>query len=342
MTLIHSDPVMQALAYPFEQGRAVFPDSGPILLGNAIPQPGPWTGDRSTVWQWWKSYASAFEKAGFQVISQDLNKNQKFSITLLRLPRQREEAQYLMASAWAALEKGGLFMAAASNNAGGSRLEKDLSPYFPDLQATAKYKCRIVWCHKAQQELPSEWMSAGTMRKDPGTGRWTQPGLFSWDRLDPATAMLLPLIPSGLKGRVADLGCGTGVIADHLLKYNPDIAAMICIDADARALEACRKTVTESHPNRVVEYCWIDLSQPVNIASVDTVIMNPPFHAEKIQAITLGQSFIKNAATMLKAGGSLWVVANAHLPYEPTLREHFKTVEKCHEAHGFKVIHAVV
>jgi 16S rRNA (guanine1207-N2)-methyltransferase len=337
-----SDPVMQALAYPFDRDLASLPEEGRILLANPAPGAGgPWAAARTSVWQWWKGPASAFEGGGFRLVSGDPDGDEMFGAVVLRLPRQREEAQHVMASAWAVLEPGGLFIVAAANDAGGARLEKDLRPFLPDLQSASKHKCRIVWAQKDKQVLPKEWVSRGQLQKHGDPGIWTRPGLFSWDRIDMATGMLLPLLPDGLKGRVADLGCGTGIIANHVLKHNPDVKTMLCMDADVRAVEASRRNLGERHAGRDIEYHWTDLSQPQKFTPVDAVIMNPPFHAEKTLAIALGQSFIRNSAAMLKSGGTLWMVANAHLPYEPILQQAFKNVEKVHEGQGFKIIKAV-
>lgn len=334
---------MQALAYPFDRDLASLPDTGEILLVNPLEGRGPWSAERTKVWQWWKGPAAACESAGLQLIPGDLPADEKFDSVLLRLPRQREEAQFAMASAWRALEEGGLFMAAAANDAGGARLEKDLRDFLPGLQSASKHKCRVIWAYKSKDMpgLPQEWIVRGQLSKHGDPGVWTRPGLFSWDRIDVATDMLLTRLPANMSGRVADLGCGTGIIANHVLKNNPNIKAMLCMDADARAVEACEKNLAERHPAREIACQWVDLSQQQAFSPVDTVIMNPPFHAEKTLAIELGRSFIRNAAAMLKSGGALWMVANAHLPYEPVLQQSFKNIEKIHEGRGFKIIRAV-
>lgn len=336
-----SDPVMQALAYVFDRDLAKMPEGGRLLIANALPGQGPWDAQCASVWQWWKGPAETFEKDGYTVLTDSPGNQNKFSAVLLRLPRQRAEAQFVMASAWEALEVGGLFVAAAANDAGGARLEKDLQDILPVLQNASKHKCRVVWTTKTDQVFPEAWLQRGLLHKHAGSNAWTQPGLFSWDRVDLATGILLSLLPTGLKGVVADLGCGTGIIANHVLIHNPDVKTLVCMDADARALEACRKNLEERHQGRAAEYHWVDLSRVQKFPAVDMVIMNPPFHAEKTLAIALGQSFIGNAGAMLKPGGALWLVANAHLPYEPILQKTFKSVEKIHEGRGFKIIKAV-
>lgn len=340
MKTISADAVMQALVYPFERGLAVFP-GGRSLLVNPAPGNGPWAAGQTVVWQWWKAPADHFSNNGFTVQPVLTDSAGPFSAVLLRLSRQREEAQYCMARAWAMLRPGGLFMAAAANDAGGKRLEDDLGEVLHDVQASAKHKCRIAWVIKGDDDLPARWADAGAMRIHDKTGMWTQPGLFSWDRNDAATSLLLSCLPDDFRGRVADPGCGTGVIADHVLQHCSGIDRMLCYDADARAVEACRRNLAARHPGRAADCAWVDLSVSQSLAIVDAVVMNPPFHAEKAQNVGLGQSFIGNASAMLRPGGALWMVANAHLPYEELLARQFKTVEKITQAQGFKVIRAV-
>ena len=112
-----ADPVMLALSYPFERFGLDWPDDGRILLVNAVPCAGPWSADRGTAWQWWKGLADSFAANGYTVAAADAPSG-PFSAALVRLPRQRDEAQYVMATAHAALDVGGLFVVAAANDDG--------------------------------------------------------------------------------------------------------------------------------------------------------------------------------------------------------------------------------
>jgi 16S rRNA (guanine1207-N2)-methyltransferase len=69
--------------------------------------------------------------------------------------------------------------------------------------------------------------------------------------------------------------------------------------------------------------------------------MNPPFHDAGTEDKQLGQTFIRQAASLLRKGGTLWLVANRHLPYEALLTELFRTVTPRADQGGFKVIEAV-
>ena len=73
---------------------------------------------------------------------------------------------------------------------------------------------------------------------------------------------------------------------------------------------------------------------------VDAVVCNPPFHTARAADPGLGAGFIRAAAKMLHPGGTLWLVANRHLPYEQALREHFGDVAEIGGDTRFKILTA--
>ncbi|MGZ9108911.1 MAG: class I SAM-dependent methyltransferase [Micavibrio sp.] len=334
------DPAMLALLHPFARDLRAAPQ-GRVLLVNPAPVPGLSIFPDADIWQWWKNLAEPLEGSGTILPADGPGREQVYDGVLVRLPRQREEAQFVMETAFDRLKPGGVFVAAAANDSGGGRLEGDLAASLPDLQSASKHKSRIVWAtKKAGVALPQAWRDKGVLQKHPKTGFWTQPGLFSWDRVDPATALLLPHLPHDRSGVVADMGCGYGVIVDHILRTNPGFKKAICIDADARALIAAHRNLAERHPGCDIDYHWVDLAGGFKHSPVDLVVMNPPFHIEKALAVSVGQAFIAKACALLKQGGDLFMVANAHLPYEQILQHSFGKVEKLHEGQGFKIFRA--
>jgi 16S rRNA (guanine1207-N2)-methyltransferase len=70
--------------------------------------------------------------------------------------------------------------------------------------------------------------------------------------------------------------------------------------------------------------------------------MNPPFHDGGAEDRSLGRAFVDSAATMLKPGGVLRMVANVALPYESLLADRFSRVIQLARAEGYKVLEAVV
>ena len=146
--------------------------------------------------------------------------------------------------------------------------------------------------------------------------------------------LLSQFIPSDLSGHVSDFGCGYGYLSKFISDRCPNVRNLSAIDADAYALEICAANVPRA---RIIH---TDLTQHQNLAQFDVIIMNPPFHDGKKNEPDLGLGFIQTASAHLKEGGNLYMVANAHLPYEKTLHNLFSKTEKLAEQKGFKIFKA--
>ena len=127
------------------------------------------------------------------------------------------ERDYVLAQALRVLKPGAPLTAFAPKDKGGSRLRKALEAFGCDVREDARKHHRF--CHTVRPEGPlglDEAIAAGSPHLLPELGLWSQPGVFSWDRIDPGSARLLALLPK-LAGRGADLGCGIGVLASQIL-----------------------------------------------------------------------------------------------------------------------------
>jgi 16S rRNA (guanine1207-N2)-methyltransferase len=85
---------------------------------------------------------------------------------------------------------------------------------------------------------------------------------------------------------------------------------------------------------------WADATRFIPDRRVEAVVMNPPFHSGRTGDPSLGAAFIKAAAGMLTLSGTLWMVANRHLPYEAVLSATFREVAEVGGDGRFKVIRA--
>ncbi len=246
------------------------------------------------------------------------------------------ERRYAIARGLAALAPDAPFTILAPKDRGGSRLGEELRAFGCTFEETGKRHHRI--CAGRKPAAPTgvaEAVEAGRPRLVEGLGLWSQPGVFSWDRLDPGTAVLLDHLPA-LAGRGADFGCGIGVLAKAALA-SAKVKAVTLIDIDRRAVDAARRNVEDAR----AEIRWADLKTGMTgLANLDFVVMNPPFHLGGNEDQALGQGFVQRAATALRRGGVLWLTANRHLPYETVLKPLFARVETRAEARGFKIIEA--
>ncbi|PXW63741.1 methyltransferase [Methylobacterium sp. B4] len=255
---------------------------------------------------------------------------------VLLAPPGTMERRYALALAIRALRPGARLVALAPKDKGGSRLAKELRGFGLAVSDEARRHHRI--CTATRPEAPEgiePAISGGAPRHIDNLALCTQPGIFSWDRLDPGSALLLRHLPT-LSGRGADLGCGLGILARAVLK-SEKVAALALVDIDRRAIEMARRNVGEARAS----FHWADLrgSEPA-LSGLDFVVTNPPFHDGGAEDQSLGRTFIARAAAALRPGGTLHLVANAHLPYEAPLRAAFRTVTPTVTEGGYKLFEA--
>jgi len=247
------------------------------------------------------------------------------------------ERRFALAHALRALRPGAALTVLAPNDKGGTRLAKELDAFGCTVADTARRHHRI--CTTARPKKLNglaEAIAAGAPRLIPETGLWSQPGIFSWDRLDPGSALLLEHLPP-LAGTGADFGCGIGVLARAALTSST-VQRLALVDIDRRAIDAARRNIDDPR----ADLRWADLRDPaLRFEGLDFVLMNPPFHDGGAEDKALGQFFIQRAATALRPGGTCWLTANRHLPYEGVMKPLFSRMTLKADAGGFKVYEAV-
>jgi 16S rRNA (guanine1207-N2)-methyltransferase len=242
------------------------------------------------------------------------------------------ERRYVLALALRALKPGAPLAAMAPKDKGGGRIGAELKAFGCTVTDTGKRHQRLCQTHRPDAPTGlDEAIAAGALRLDPALGEWTQPGLFSWDRPDSGTALLLSVLPR-LTGAGADLGCGGGRIARAVLA-KPGVTSLDLIDLDRRAIDAARRNVEDPR----ARFHWADARTAPLPEKLDFVVMNPPFHDGGQEDRSLGQDFIRRSHALLRKGGEAWLVANRHLPYEPVLTPLFTRVELKADSGGFKV-----
>lgn len=256
---------------------------------------------------------------------------------VMRAPANTLERRHEMALALRALRPGAGFVVLAANDKGGTRLARELAQFGVEVSDQPRHHHRICTGRRPTDLVGiDEALRQGALRLDPALGLESQPGLFSWDRIDAGTALLMRVLPK-LAGRIGDFGCGYGVLARAVLQSDA-VTALTGFDIDRRAVKAARSNVPDARFDAV----WRDVaSQGAGIAALDAIVMNPPFHRAGIEDQALGLAMIERAADALRPGGDLWLTANRHLPYEAVLKRRFRTVRLVVEADGFKVFQAI-
>jgi 16S rRNA (guanine1207-N2)-methyltransferase len=255
---------------------------------------------------------------------------------IMYAPPSTIERRYVLARMLNTLAVGAPLTALAPNDKGGNRIATELEAFGCDVVSESRSHHRIVTTTRpATLTGTEEAIVQGDLQQHIAHGLWTQAGVFSWDRMDAGSTLLLKHLPA-LRGHGADLGCGIGVLARAALQ-SPDVQSLACVDIDRRAINAARKNL----PDARAQFLWADIrGSELPLQSLDFVVMNPPFHDTGIEDKSLGQAFVTRAAALLKTGGALWCVANRHLPYEALFASHFTRAETIADAEGYKIIRA--
>lgn len=177
-----------------------------------------------------------------------------------------------------------------------------------DLVAPNTYGTLGSWVREYQLALGGQRLSIASL-----------PGVFSQGRIDIGTAFLLEHVELPESGDVLDFGCGSGVIGAFVKSVRP-LCNVTLVDSNAFAI-VCSTRTFAGNSLSAVRIVPSDVFSSLG-DSYDFIISNPPFHqgiGTDYEAVT---KFISEAAHHLRDHGTLVIVANKFLKYEPLLSQH--------------------
>ena len=254
----------------------------------------------------------------------------RYSLSIVLLPRAKAQARARLA--WAAAVTDGPVIVDGDKTDGIESVLKDLRKRGVVSAPLSKAHGKLFSFDPAAFDL-SDWAEGAPQEIEEGFV--TLPGVFSADGIDPASRALAEALPEDLGKHVIDLGAGWGYLSARALERE-SIERIELVEADHAALDCARINVPDA---RAVMH-WDDALRFRPERRADTVIMNPPFHQGRKGAPELGQGFIATAAACLKPDGTLYMVANRHLPYEGVLAQSFAHVEEFGGDGRFKLLAA--
>ncbi len=337
-----NENISSLLFYPFDKEQIAYPNyDAKTLFWGAQYFYGIEKFKNIDCVQSFKPDAALWEGHGIKIQS-ELLQQERYQNIFCHLPKQKESALYMLAQSLDYLEDNGLLVAVAANDAGGKKIESWMKELGANPTSLSKSKCRIVWAYKntRDQQKIDFYISKGAQQNMniDGLNFMSQPGIFGWDKIDKGSKLLIQNLPPKLEGKGADFGCGYGYLSSQVLKKHTNINKLYALDADYNALQCAKKNLAHYQENIDIEYDWVDLTVPQkDLRNLDWIVMNPPFHEGKQAKNEVGHNFIKQAAQCLKKSGSLYMVANSHLPYEKLLDKLFSNVHKVSEEQGYKI-----
>lgn len=198
-----------------------------------------------------------------------------------------------------------------------------LGRWFTSVQARlARQKSRVLVAAgpRPEGDRPASGWPVAERHDDLGLTVLAHGGVFAGTGIDIGTRFLL-----GCTGQMApsaetalDLGCGTGVLAVSLAQAWPALR-VIATDESAAAVASAAATAEANGVGDRVTVRRDDAAASVPDASVDLVVLNPPFHVGTTVHSGIARRLFADAARVLRPGGELWVVWNSHLQYRPVL-----------------------
>lgn len=164
--------------------------------------------------------------------------------------------------------------------------------------------------------------------------------VFCREGLDIGTRAFLPHLPSNLgSARVADLGCGNGVLAIASALQNPE-AQYTLVDESYMAVQSATENWRAALGERPVTIRPGDGLADQEPQSLDVVLCNPPFHQQQVVGDFLAWRMFQQAREALVVGGALYIVGNRHLGYHSKLARLFRGVEQVAATPKFVILKA--
>lgn len=160
----------------------------------------------------------------------------------------------------------------------------------------------------------------------------TDRGVFSPGRVDPGTKLLLMELPALTQGPVVDVGCGYGPIACTVALRHPELA-VLAVDVNPRARGLCAANAAALGASVEV----LDPTQANEVASIGTIVSNPPIRIGKAALHELLSSWLDRLAP----DGRAYLVVHKNLGADSLaswLRDRGHSVQKLRSRQGYRVL----
>ncbi|MDP9519895.1 methyltransferase [Pseudomonas putida] len=222
-------------------------------------------------------------------------------------------------------------------HAAGDLMEKYIGPVQASL---AQKKARLLTATLAERPVARSPYPSRYRLDAPALELVNHANVFCREGLDIGTRAFLPHLPRDLgNARVADLGCGNGVLAIASALINPD-AQYTLVDESYMAVQSAQENWQAALGERPAAFVAADGLAGVEKQSLDVVLCNPPFHQQQVVGDFLAWRMFQQAREALVVGGALYIVGNRHLGYHSKLARLFRGVEQVAATPKFVILKA--
>lgn len=137
-----------------------------------------------------------------------------------------------------------------------------------------------------------------------------------------------------------DLGCGNGSVSLEILGSLPAGYRVPMLHATDLDIDAVRSATVNLSGNPAAQVSWDNAASRLPDASVDAVLLNPPFHTETAVDLSLVGPLLKAAHRVLAPGGRLYLVHNSHARYRHQVETLFTGTRQLERTPTFTVLSA--
>ncbi|MCL5043271.1 MAG: methyltransferase [Gammaproteobacteria bacterium] len=336
--------LQQSAQTPTDTAPLIINDSfGALACGLHARSPHSWS-DSWLAWQALQNnlHANQLDPAAVQFFPSQRLPDGPYQQVLLRIPKSLALLEQQLFQLRPLLAPGAQVIAGA--------MLKHLPPSAGDLLARyiGPYQASLAW--KKARLLTATFdpaLQAHTPAANPryaleGTSLALDnfPGVFSRERLDIGTRVLLGQLPRDIgNGHIIDLGCGNGALGIMAAWQNPD-AQVTFIDESWAAVACAEHNFRQAFAQRPASFHVRDGVQHWDGPAADWILCNPPFHQQQVVGDLIARRLFASSRRALHADGCLLVVGNRHLGYHRTLKRNFSRVEQIASHPKFVVLAA--
>jgi 23S rRNA (guanine1835-N2)-methyltransferase len=249
-----------------------------------------------------------------------------YDYILYKLPKSRSLLKYQLQHLAPLIAAPERFIAAAMAR----HIDHHVVTYFADYLAPARpslarKKARLIELLEAPTpKVPADDSKVLSL-PELGLTLCNRANVFSRDKLDRGSRLMLSgieLLPSAT--RVADLGCGNGLLGISAARRWPD-ASIYFFDDSFLAIDSACKNAASNTPTAAAKARYIADDGLSNYTDepFDLILCNPPFHQDHHVGDHIAKTMFQDCVTHLAPEGRLCVVGNRHLGYHVLLKQLF-------------------
>ena len=173
-----------------------------------------------------------------------------FDQAIVFVPKSKELLNYVLHQLVSRLAVGASIFLVGEKKGGVERASRQLQPFGKTLKLDSARHCQMwqLITEKTVTAKPlADWAQLYTVPTPKGELQiCALPGVFSQNRLDVGTAVLLPHLSQVTSGKIADFGCGAGVISAYFAKFNPTYSTFV-LDVDVVAFVSTIMTFEKNY-----------------------------------------------------------------------------------------------